>query len=92
MNGTKIGLSSSFPNRLSNNNPKFNYQDLIGIGTQVLKWLKSGVIVGPISEEFAKRNNVSIHMLFGVPKPDGTTRPILNLSDKKVIEYCINDL
>ena len=31
-------------------------------------------------------------MLFGVPKPDGSTRPILNLSDKKIFHYSINDL
>ena len=30
-------------------------------------------------------------MLFGVPKPDGSTRPILNLSDKKHVGYSIND-
>ena len=31
-------------------------------------------------------------MLFGVPKPDGTTRPILNLSDRKGLSHCINEL
>ena len=31
-------------------------------------------------------------MLFGVPKPDGTTRPILNLSDKKNIGISINQM
>ena len=31
-------------------------------------------------------------MLFGVPKPDGSTRPILNLSDKKIFHYSINDI
>ena len=31
-------------------------------------------------------------MLFGVPKPDGSTRPILNLSDKKLFNYSINDI
>ena len=31
-------------------------------------------------------------MLFGVPKPDGSTRPILNLSDKTKFNYSINNL
>ena len=31
-------------------------------------------------------------MLFGVPKPDGSTRPILNLSDKTIFNYSINNL
>ena len=31
-------------------------------------------------------------MLFGVPKQDGSTRPILNLSDKKNVGFSINDL
>ena len=29
--------------------------------------------------------------LFGRPKPDGSTRPILNLSDKTVHRYSVND-
>ena len=31
-------------------------------------------------------------MLFGVPKPDGSTRHILNLSDKTTFHYSINNL
>ena len=31
-------------------------------------------------------------MLFGVPKPDGSTRHMLNLSDKKIFHYSINDI
>ena len=31
-------------------------------------------------------------MLFGVPKPDGSTRHIFNLSDKTIFDYSINNL
>ena len=31
-------------------------------------------------------------MLFGVPKPDGSTRPILNLSDRTIFDYSINNI
>ena len=31
-------------------------------------------------------------MLFGVPKPDGSTRPIFNLSDESIYKYAINDV
>ena len=31
-------------------------------------------------------------MLFGVPKFDGSTRPILNLFDQTKFNYCINNL
>eukprot|EP01083_Nonionella_stella_P042829 115600_1 len=39
----------------------------------------------------AKHNNVTLNMLFGVPKPDGSTRPILKLSDKSGFGFSVND-
>ena len=30
-------------------------------------------------------------MLFGVPKPDGSTRPILNMSDSSIFQFCVNE-
>ena len=47
---------------------------------------------GPFNEEFAKKNNASLHVLFGVPKPDGSTRPIRNSSDKNEVGFSINVL
>ena len=91
-NGIQIGLRQDFPARLSNNNPSFTTKDLIGIGTQVLKWLRTGVVMGPIPTQFALKNNLTLNMLFGVPKPDGSTRPILNLSDKKGLKNSVNEL
>ena len=76
-------MNKNYPTRISNDNPSFSISEKIGIGTQLQKWLKTGVVIGPFTKTFAKENNASLHMLFGVPKPDGTTRPILNLSDKK---------
>ena len=48
--------------------------------------------MGPFDKQYAKDNNISLHMLFGVPKPDGTTRPILNLSDKSGLGFSLNEL
>ena len=90
--GARIGLNRPFPPRLFNNNPSFSTSDKIGIGTQLKKWLNTGVVLGPFSWDYAKTNNITLHMLFGVPKPDGSTRPILNLSDKSKIGYSINDI
>ena len=46
----------------------------------------------PVTEQYAKDNNITLHMLFGVPKPDGITRPILNLSDKYLFGVALNQL
>ena len=48
--------------------------------------------MGPYNKDYAIKNNITIHMLFGVPKPDGSTRPILNLSDKSKFNYSINNI
>ena len=90
--GVKIGLSNDYPSRTTNDNPTFSNPEKIGIGVQLQKWLKTGVVMGPFDKSFAKKNNALLHMLFGVPRPDGTTRPILNLSDKKEVGFSINDL
>ena len=92
LKGAPIGLNQQFPPRLLNDNPKFSTKDKIGIGQQLEKWLKTGVVLGPFDKKYAKKNNVTLHMLFGVPKPDGTTRPILNLSDKRGLGFSINDV
>ena len=92
MNGVKIGLTDNYPSRLSNNNPSFSTTEKIGIGKQLEKWLKTGIVLGPFNEDYAHNNNITLHMLFGVPKPDGSTRPILNLSDKSIFNYSINNL
>ena len=50
---------------------------------QLQKWLNTGIVIGPFDEKQAKKNNASLHMLFGIPKPDRSTRPIMNFSDEK---------
>ena len=89
--GAKIGLQQQFPPRLSNNNPSFSTSEKIGIGQQLQKWLKTGIVLGPFDLKYAQKHNITLHMLFGVPKPDGSTRPILNLSDKKHLGFSVND-
>ena len=90
--GARIGLTENYPPRLSNNNPSFSVSEKIGIAQQLEKWLKTGIVLGPFDEDYAIQNNITIHMLFGVPKPDGSTRPILNLSDKSNYNYSINNI
>ena len=77
--GTRIGLNYRPLPRLTNNNPKFNCKELLGIGSQLRKWLKTGIVIGPIDETYARQRGITLNQLFGVPKPDGSTRPILNL-------------
>ena len=90
--GTRIGLNYRPLPRLTNNNPKFNCKELLGIGSQLRKWLKTGIVIGPIDETYARQRGITLNQLFGVPKPDGSTRPILNLSDDNLLNYSINDL
>ena len=89
--GVKIGLSEHFPARVRDNNPKFSYSELAGIGTSLLKWRQRKWILGPFTMEEAHEMNGTLHLLFGVPKPDGRTRPILHMSDKSVLGYSVND-
>ena len=91
INGWNIGLQEKFEKRLFNPNPRHSITDLIGIGKQICKWHKRDYIIGPISRKVAEDNNVTLNMLFGVPKPDGSTRPILNLSDTAGTKDCINN-
>ena len=76
---------------MTNNNPTFSISDKIGIGEQLQKWLRTGVVIGPYDMKYAQRHNVTLNMLFGIPKPDTSTRPILNMSDKSKIGYSVND-
>ena len=92
MNGVRIGLMKDYPSRLSNNNPSFSTAEKVGIAKQLEKWLKTGIVLGPFDLDYAYRNKITLHMLFGVPKPDGSTRPILNLSDKTLLNYSINNI
>ena len=65
--------------------------DKIGIGTQLNKWLSKGTVMGPLCDSIISTKNVTINRLFGVPKPNGDTRPILDLSDKTDTGFSVND-
>ena len=83
--GTRIHLNSDFekfPSRLTNSNPDFTLNELLGIGKQVLKWKQRKWVLGPFTPEQAAALQIVCNILFGVPKPGGDTRPILHLSDK----------
>ena len=82
--GTHISLNDHYPS--------FSTLDKIGICQQLHKWLNTGIVLGSFDKTYAEKNGVTIHMVFGVSKLDGSTRPILNLSDKKWLTFSINDL
>ena len=65
---------------------------MIGIGTQVLKWRQKSWILGPFSDKMAKKWNLTMNMLFRVMKPDGSSRPILNLADKSNTGFSVNEV
>ena len=44
--GWKIGLLHHYPSRLINSNPKFDYNDLVGIGEQIIRWRQPQYIIG----------------------------------------------
>ena len=62
----------------------------IRLAQQLEQWLKTGIILGLFDVNYAKRKNITLHMSLGVPKPDGSTRLILNLCDKTIFNYSIN--
>ena len=91
-NGVRIGITDDYPSRPSNDNPSFSISKKIDIVQQLEKWLKTGIVFGPFDTNYAKRNNITLHMLLGVPKHDGSTRSILDLSDETIFTYFINNL
>ena len=88
--GAALGLIDLVPPKIRNPNPRFSIHDKIGIGTQLIKWRKHGHVIGPIPLDIAIKNNIVINMIFGVPKPNGDTRPILHLSDKPTTNAAVN--
>ena len=91
-NSVRISLTDDYPLRLSNNDPSFSISEKRGMAQQLEKWLETGIVLGPFDTYYAKENNFTLHMSFGVTKPDGSTRPILNLSDETMFNYSINVL
>ena len=89
--GFRIGTAIPISPQLINPNPKYSIKDLCGIGEQIIKWRKAHFILGPIPWNTARKMRVTLNMLFGVPKPDGSTRPILNLSDKSKRTHSVNE-
>ena len=90
-NGFPIGLKKQMPLRLNNSNPNFPNSYIAGIYKTVAKWRQKQHILGPISFSQARRLNMTLNMLFGVPKPDGSIRPILNNSDASFLGFSVND-
>ena len=79
--GTDLFLTKKIEPRLCNSNPFYDYDHLIWVGKKIKQWRNSGFIIGPFDKAEATRRGIVTNMLFHVPKPDGTSRPILHCSD-----------
>ena len=85
-----MDLTNNYPSRLSKDSPSLSVSEKMCIAQQLEKWLKTGIVLS--DENYSKRNDVTLQMLFGVPKPDGSTRPILNRSDEMKLDHSPNNL
>ena len=54
----------------------------LGIAATVRKWYTKNLISGPYSRAQAHKLQVTASPAFGVPKPDGSTRPVIDYSNK----------
>ena len=66
--GVRIGLTDDHPLGLSNDNPAFSISKKEGKAQQLEKWVKTGIVLRPFHANHAKRNDITLHMLFGVVK------------------------
>lgn len=76
----------------SNNHPSFSLTEKISLAQQLEKRPKTGIVLEPFDANYAERTDSTLHVLFGVPKPDVSTRPILNVSDETIFNHSINDV
>ena len=63
---------------------------LLGIAKTVRKWYRKNLISGPYSESEARKIGVTASPAFGVPKPDGSTRPVIDYSNKTPSGQSVN--
>ena len=61
--GAKIGLTRSYPTRLTNNNPSFSVSEKMN-GQQLKKWLETGIVLGPYTKDYAINDNISLHNIW----------------------------
>jgi len=89
--GVDIQSKVPYPSRISNSNPSFSDTEKLSIGTQILKWRLNNFLIGPIPFTKARELQIVTNQFFAVPKTDGTSRGILNLSDSRNFGFSIND-
>ena len=49
-------MNQNYTLRIANDDPNFSVNEKIGSGHQLHGWLKSGIVIGPFDESFAKKN------------------------------------
>lgn len=91
--GTTIKCAdiNAIPSRIDTNNPTFTPKQKAGIGRKMIEWRTNQFLLGPIPLGKALEMHATLHRFFAVPKPDGTWRGILDLSDDSHIFASLND-
>ncbi len=64
-------------------NPPSTPETFAGLSKILLKWHSKSQILGPFSKKEAARRNLIVNPIHGVPKPDGSVRPVINNSYPK---------
>lgn len=87
--GTRIPFDPELPipERQFPTQPSWNWAEKVGVYSAFLKWHRTHCLHGPVP--FTPGSTLS--MIFAIPKPDGTFRGILNLSDRSTTGISIND-
>ena len=85
-NGVDLGIDiennppSQHPNA---RNPPSDEGIKCGLSKTIHKWYNRNQLLGPFTKRFAKKRNILTHPIFGIYKPDGSVRPVINYSHPK---------
>ena len=87
--GTRIHLDPllPLPAREFPVQPSWSWAEKVGVYSAFLKWHRTACLIGPVPYD----PTMTISMIFSVPKPDGTYRGILNLSDASSTHISVNN-
>ena len=79
-----IGMDISMPchalNAHTKKSPKLDLQSKCKIVQTMLKWHKKGCLMDPYTVSHPIAEKCRMNLVFCVPKPDGSLRPVLNYS------------
>ena len=84
-NGFDLGLDpNNLPNeRLFCPNPPTTQAVHVGLCKTIFKWWSRNQLLGPFTQQEAQKMRLCVNPIFGVPKPCGAIRPVINNSFPK---------